>query len=101
MNISTLIRRPLHAAALLLTLAAALPAAAQSTAGEVRRIDAAQHKITLRHEAIVNLGMDAMTMVFGVRDKAMLDGLKVGDKVRFDADEVGGKLVVTKIAPAP
>jgi len=69
--------------------------------GEVRRIDKSTDRITLRHGEIRNLDMPPMTMVFMVKDKSLLDRVKVGDKVRFSAIEVGGKYVVTDIQPAP
>ena len=67
--------------------------------GEVRKIDAAQGKLTLRHGTIANLEMPAMTMVFRVADAALLGGLKVGDKIRFRAEQINGQLTVTEIAP--
>jgi len=65
--------------------------------GEVRKIDKAQGKITLRHGPIANLDMPGMTMVFKVADPKMLDALSEGDKVRFSADRVGGAITVTAI----
>ena len=69
-------------------------------AGEVRRIDKQGGKITLKHEAIPNLDMAGMTMVFNVKDRAMLEAVKAGDRVRFKADNVGGALTVTEIRAA-
>jgi Cu(I)/Ag(I) efflux system protein CusF len=63
--------------------------------GEVRKVDKDAAKITLRHGELKNLEMPAMTMVFQVKDKAMLDQVKVGDKVRFTADKVGGVFTIT------
>ena len=84
---------------------AAAPAGAPATdwtAAEVRRIDAANARLTLRHEEIKSLNMPPMTMVFGVRAQAALDGLKPGDKVRFTAvDEGGGKLAITALERVP
>ena len=74
--------------------------AATLTEGEVRKIDKPAGKITLKHGAIKNLDMEPMTMVFRVSDAAMLDQVKVGDKVSFVAEKVGGMLTVTRIAPA-
>ncbi|KDB52819.1 hypothetical protein X805_15530 [Sphaerotilus natans subsp. natans DSM 6575] len=79
---------------------AAAPAQAQSTDAEVMKIDKPQQKITLKHGEIKNLDMPPMTMVFRVQDAGMLDAVKVGDKVKFDADKVGGQYTVTKLAPA-
>jgi Cu(I)/Ag(I) efflux system protein CusF len=81
--------------------AAALAAQAGSMAdGEVRRVDKAQGKVTLRHGPLASLEMPAMTMVFKVADPKMLEGLKEGDKVRFAADRVDGTITVTAIEMA-
>jgi len=68
--------------------------------GQVTKIDEAQGKVTLKHGPIKNLDMDSMTMVFAVADPTMLKAVKVGDKVKFEADRVSGRLTVTKIAKA-
>ncbi|MSQ72706.1 MAG: copper-binding protein [Betaproteobacteria bacterium] len=68
--------------------------------GEVRRIDKAQMKLTLRHGPLANLDMPAMTMVFQVKDTAVLDKLKVGDRIRFQADKVDDAYVVTIVEAA-
>ena len=73
--------------------------AADMTDGEVRKIDMEAGKITLKHADIKNLDMPGMTMVFVVKDKAMLDKLKAGDKVRFKAINDAGKFTVTEIQP--
>jgi Cu/Ag efflux protein CusF len=80
----------------------AAPAAASAAYadGEVRKVDKEGRKITLKHGPIASLGMGGMTMSFGVKDPALLDRVKVGDKVRFKAAESGGQLVVTELAPA-
>jgi Cu/Ag efflux protein CusF len=67
------------------------------TQGVISRIDAANGKVGIKHEAIDNLKMPAMTMVFRVADPALLEGLKVGDAVRFHAENPAGKLTVTAI----
>jgi Cu(I)/Ag(I) efflux system membrane protein CusA/SilA len=64
--------------------------------GEVRKIDLEKGLIVLRHGDIPNLAMPAMTMGFDVADKKWLDGLKVGDKVKFQAEMVKGKATVTE-----
>jgi Cu(I)/Ag(I) efflux system periplasmic protein CusF len=79
----------------------ALAVSAQGTEAEVRKIDAAQGKVTLKHGELKNLDMPAMTMVFRVRDPKMLDGLNVGDKVRIDADKIDGQYTVTALRKAP
>lgn len=77
----------------------ARPATALSE-GEIRRLDPETGKLTIRHGEIRNLDMPPMTMVFTARDKAMLAGLKVGDRIRFAASNEGGKYLVTEIQPA-
>ena len=69
------------------------------TDGEVRKIDKENKKITLKHGEIKNLEMPGMTMVFQVKDPAMLDMVKAGDKVMFKAEKANGALVVTEIQP--
>ena len=70
---------------------------AEMSDGEVRRIDKDSRKITLKHGEIKNLDMPGMTMVFQVKDAAMLDTVQVGSKVKFRADRADGALVVTSI----
>ncbi|CUA94644.1 copper-binding protein [Thiomonas bhubaneswarensis] len=65
--------------------------------GEVRKIDPASGKITLRHGPIPSLGMGAMTMNYRLADPKLIDGLKVGDKVRFTVQQQDGTDVVTRI----
>lgn len=84
--------------ALTLTAAAAFGAyAAEFTKGTVKKIDTKNEKVTLIHEPLKNLEMPAMTMVFKVADKAMLEKLKEGAKIEFVADRVNGKLTVTEL----
>ena len=84
-----------------LVAATALAAQAQSTDAEVKKVDKAQGKITLKHGEIKNLEMPPMTMVFRVRDPKMLDMVAPGDKVKFDADKVNGQYTVTALTKAP
>ncbi len=105
------------AIASILALAAVLPAladaashkkdsAAQSSAaspvaeGEVRKVDKDAQKITVRHGPIPDLDMPKpMTMVYRVKDPAMLDKVKAGDKVKFEAENIAGAFTITKIEP--
>ena len=68
--------------------------------GEIRKIDMESKKITIKHGEIKNLDMPGMTMVFQVKDPAMLDKIKTGDKVKFSAEKSNGAIVVTDIQPA-
>lgn len=74
---------------------------APQTEGEIRKVDAATGKLTIRHGPIANLDMGAMTMVFRVQDPAMLGQVKEGDRVRFTAERVSGALTVTRIEVQP
>ncbi len=103
--------KPSLIAALLISIASPLPLfageasqstpAAQSTGqlaeGEVRKVDKEAKKLTIRHGPIPNLEMPAMSMVFQVKDPAMLDQVKAGDKIRFQAEKVGAQYTVTHI----
>lgn len=81
------------------TATASPPAASDTMSdGEVKKVDKSAGKITLKHGPLATLEMPAMTMVFRVKDPAMLDQLKVGDRIRFAAEKVGGYLTVTEFA---
>lgn len=100
-------------AVLALAGAASIPAGAQTVAGpaivvaqatasamteaEVRKVDKDAAKLTLKHGPIPNLDMGAMTMVFRVKDPAMLEQVKQGDKIKFSAEKIGGQYTVTGI----
>ena len=79
------------------TAATAAPDADMTTA-EVRKVDKEAKKITLKHEAIKNLDMPGMTMVFQVKDAAQLDKVKAGDKVKFKAIKDGNAYIVTDLS---
>ena len=68
--------------------------------GEVRKVDKEAKKITLRHGPLQSLDMPAMTMVFQVKDPAMLEQVKAGDKVKFQAEKIGGAFTITKLESA-
>lgn len=72
-------------------------AAAPMTDGEVRKVDMAGKKITIKHGPLANLDMPAMTMVFRVKDPAMLNQVKTGDRIGFVAEMIEGKIAVTKL----
>jgi Cu/Ag efflux protein CusF len=70
------------------------------TSGVVKKVDKDAGKITISHGPLENLGMPKMTMVFRVKDPAMLDRLKEGDKINFVADKVNGAFTVMSVEPA-
>jgi Cu(I)/Ag(I) efflux system protein CusF len=100
-----LLQHVMRPAALALGLTAALlgPAWAQSDAapnlGEVRKVDKEAQKITIKHGELKSMDMPPMTMVFRVADPSLLDKVKQGDKVQFNAEKRDGAIVVTVIEP--
>ncbi len=89
-------------ARVLLAFAVATGAVAQGAMAdaEVRKLDVAGGKVTLKHGEIKSMDMPPMTMVYRVKDPAQLSRLQVGDKVRFSAEKIGGQYTVTAIEPA-
>jgi Cu(I)/Ag(I) efflux system periplasmic protein CusF len=81
-------------------LLAQAPAAPQAP-GEVTKIDKATARVTIRHGELKHLDMPAMNMVWRVRDPKSLDGLAVGDRVRFTGERIDGQFTVTSISKAP
>lgn len=66
--------------------------------GEVKKVDKDTGRLTIKHGPLENLGMPSMTMVFGIKDASALDGLKAGDKIKFVAEKLEGRYVVTQLA---
>ena len=69
------------------------------TTGLVKKVDKGAGKVTIRHGPIENLGMPQMTMIFRVKDPAMLDRLKEGDEILFVAVKVDGAYTVLQFEP--
>ena len=65
--------------------------------GIVRNMDKDTNKITIKHDGISQLAIPDMTMVFQVKDRALLDKVAVGDKVKFKAVRDVDKVTVTTI----
>lgn len=82
---------------------AAAPAATKGTSsgeGEIRRIEKENKRLVIKHGPITGpLAMGPMSMMFSVKDAALLDPLKAGDKVRFEVEQQGDLLVITKLVP--
>jgi len=93
-----IIRTATLAIALIATAAIAEDA---TITGEVRKIDEGAGKITLKHGPAPSLGMDeGMTMVYRVKDAALLKQVRVGDKVKFEAESADNGFTVTKLQKA-
>ena len=88
---------------LLAALAASTLVLAQAPTvnGEVTKIDKAGARITLKHGEIKSLDMPPMTMVYRVRAPQLLEGVAVGDRVRFAAERIDGNYTVTALSKAP
>ena len=83
------------AGVLLVVLASA--AQAQWANGEIRRIDAQNLRLTIKHGEIKALDMPPMTMVFYVKDPVLLQGLAVQDTIEFQASLEGTKYYLTEV----
>jgi len=101
--------RSLKAALVIVALTALGPVSAVSAEegkslpmvqGEIKKVDESAGKMTIKHAAIPNLDMEAMTMVFKASDPAMLSQVKPGDKIMFTVDKVNGQLTVMKLEKA-
>jgi Cu/Ag efflux protein CusF len=97
-------RKPFATLALAAAIASGQMTAVLSQAvpadGEVVKIDESAGRITLRHGPIRNLDMDSMTMVFRVKEPAMLKAVKAGDRVTFEAERINGAITITRIQKA-
>ena len=76
-------------------------AQAATAAGEVTKLDKAGGRVTLKHGELKALDMPPMTMSFRVRDAQLLDGVIVGDRVRFTAEKLDGQYTVTALSKSP
>ncbi len=82
-------------AALALT---SLPALAETyVRGIVEEVNSETGRLTLNREALVDLDMEAMTMIFRLAEPEMIGGLEVGDAIGFVADRVNGRLTVVAL----
>jgi Cu(I)/Ag(I) efflux system protein CusF len=70
------------------------------TNGEVRKIDKEAGKITIKHGDIKHMDMPGMTMVFVVKNKALLDKTAVGAQIQFMVTNENGQMMVTDIQTA-
>lgn len=75
--------------------------AAPLTDGEIRKVDTAAQKLTVKHGPIENLGMSPMTMVFRVADPAFLTTVQPGDKVKITVERIDGVLTIVALQRVP
>ncbi|NEX59993.1 copper-binding protein [Noviherbaspirillum galbum] len=99
--LNSLVAAALALGAVTVATAQSAPSAASApeamSTGEIKKVDKGGGRLTIKHGPLKNLGMDAMTMVFKVKDPAMLNEVKVGDKINFVADNPNGQLIVTRL----
>jgi Cu(I)/Ag(I) efflux system periplasmic protein CusF len=74
----------------------ASPKTSDMTPGEVQKVDKGAGQLTIKHGAIKSLDLPSSTILFTVRDPALLDTVQPGDKVKFKAMNDGGKVIVTE-----
>ncbi len=71
-----------------------------SATGVVQQVKPEQGKVKIAHDPIAALGWPKMSMYFRVKDKALLEGIAAGDKVRFEMEKDAKGLVITRIEKA-
>lgn len=81
---------------------AAPPAQAQSkdiytVNGVVDSLDKAGRKAVITHEPVPALNWPVMTMGFVFEDAALMNGLKPGDKIRFDFRNEGSTSIIVDL----
>lgn len=67
---------------------------------EVNKLDLARKRVTLKHAPIASIKMDAMTMPFKLKDAALFEGYKIGDKLQIVVKEDDGDLFIVQVRKA-
>jgi|SRR5439155_11320161 len=73
------------------------PSATVTARGEVKNVDRDAGTITVRHGKLANLQMPATTTVFRVKDRAMLNQVKQGDRINFSVSNASGLVTALKV----
>jgi Cu/Ag efflux protein CusF len=71
------------------------PAGAIAATGVIRRIDKVNGKVVIAHEPIAALGWSKMTMLFRLKDPALVDPYQEGDRVDFYLEKSASDYVVS------
>jgi Cu(I)/Ag(I) efflux system protein CusF len=82
------------------TAATAAPSTIKLTVGEVRKVDLEQGKLTIKHEALENLDMPGMTMVFKASDANLIKDVKQGDKILFRVEKTDAGFMIVRLEQA-
>ena len=77
--------------------AVAFAQASHKASGTVSSVDRDRGKVTIKHGPVLSLNWPGMNMAFGVKDKALLDKVKPGQKIEFSFVEQGRDYVVTEV----
>lgn len=75
-------------------------AAQEWVRGEIVKLAPQKLQVTLRHEAVKSMAMDAMTMPYSVANAGVLQGFKVGDPVRFTITMQGDPMRIDRLEHA-
>ncbi|NVO06668.1 MAG: copper-binding protein [Rhodoferax sp.] len=85
---------------LALVCATSVWAAPEWVRGEITKLAPEKAQVTLKHEAMKSMGMDAMTMPYKVKNAALLKDFKPGDKVRFTVSMQGDAMLIESLEHA-
>ncbi len=66
--------------------------------GRIVAVDPARGRITLEFRPIPQLLPEGGTRIFNVKEPAWLEGLRPGDRLRFEVERDGGNYIITRIA---
>lgn len=75
-------------------------AASHWTQASIVKIEPEKARVTLKHQRIKSIDMEAMTMAFKVADGVALSSFKVGAKVRFTVVERDDHLLIDAMEAA-
>ena len=83
----------------------AKPAAGTATThaaeGTVESVDSSAGSVSITHGPVATLKWPGMTMEFKVKDRALLQGMKAGAKIRFEfTEQAPGEWMVVRSSPA-
>jgi Cu/Ag efflux protein CusF len=70
---------------------------AHQASGTVTKVDPQKSSVTIAHGPVQSMNWQAMTMTFKVKDKAMLEKVKQGEKVDFSFVQSGKDYTITQI----
>ena len=69
--------------------------------GVIQQIDKANGKVKMTHEPIDALGWPRMTMFFRLKDGALADQVKEGDKITFSLEKAASGYVISSFGKPP